>query len=111
MIISAKLKNARISEMKMRPILKKLKGLPLEKAVDFLSFSTKKASFLVKKLLQSVIANAEHNNSIDVENLFIYRIYVSKGTRLKRFRARAKGRSNTIIKRSCHVFVEAKEKL
>jgi len=110
MIVHAKYMNARISEQKVQPILKKIRGLSLEKAVDILTFSNKKASFFVKKVLRSVIANAEHNNGIDIDQLFIYHIYVCAGSSLKRFKIRAKGRSNRMLKRNCHIFVEVKER-
>lgn len=110
MIVRAKYMNARISGQKVHPILKKIRGLPLEKAIDILTFSNKKASFFVKKVLRSVIANAEHNNGIDIDQLFIYRIYACHGSSLKRFKTRAKGRSNKILKRNCHIFVEIKER-
>lgn len=110
MIVNAKYMNARISEQKIQPVLKTIRGLPLERAIDILTFSNKKASFFVKKVLRSVIANAEHNNGIDIDQLFIYRIYVCSGSNLKRFKIRAKGRSNRILKRNCHIFVEVKER-
>jgi len=110
MIVSAVFKNARISGQKVQPVLNKIRGLSVEQAVDILTFSNKKASFFVKKVLKSVIANAEHNNGFDVDQLFIYRIYVCPGASLKRFKIRAKGRSNRIIKRNCHIFVEVKER-
>jgi len=110
MIVNAKYMNARISEQKVQPILKKIRGLSLEKAVDILTFSNKKASFFVKKVLRSVIANAEHNNGLDIDQLFIYRIYVCSGSSLKRFKIRAKGRSNRMLRKNCHIFVEVKER-
>jgi len=110
MIVSAVIKNVRMSSQKVRPVLDKIRGLSVEKAIDILAFSNKKASFFIKKLLESVIANAEHNNGLDIDQLFIYRIYVGVGPSLKRFETRAKGRSNKLIKRSCHIFVEVKER-
>lgn len=110
MVVSAVLKNVRISEKKVYPVLNKIRGLSVEEAINILSFSNKKASFFVKKILKSVIANAEHNNGMDIDNLFIFRIYACSGTKLKRLNIRAKGRSDKIIKRSCHIFIKVKER-
>lgn len=109
MIVKAILKNVRISGRKVKPVLDKIRGLLIEKAINILTFSNKKSAFIVKKLLRSVIANAEHNNNLNIDKLIIYRIYVCQGPSLKRARMRAKGRSNRIIKRSCHIFVNVKE--
>lgn len=111
MIIRASIKNVRISYQKVMPVLNFIRNMCIDKAVDILTFSNKKSAFFVNKLLKSVISNAEHNNSVDIDNLFIYRIYVTNGPSLKRFSIRAKGRSNRIIKRSCHIYVEVKERL
>lgn len=109
MIVSAVYKNAKISWRKVNPILKVIRGLPAEKAIDILTFSNKKASFCVKKVIKSAIANAENNNGLDIDKLHVFSIYVTPGNCFKRFRARAKGRSNKIIKRNCHIFVKIKE--
>lgn len=111
MIISASVKNVRISSQKVMPVLNYIRNMKVEDAVDVLTFSSKKSAFFVNKLLKSVISNAEHNNSIDIDNLFIYRIYVTNGASLKRFSIRAKGRSNRIFKRSCHIYIEVKERV
>lgn len=110
MSVSAIFKNARISGQKVQPILDKIRGLSVEKAIDMLTFSNKKSSFLVKKVLKSVVANAEHNNGFDIDQLFINSVYVCQGSSFKRFKIRAKGRSNRIIKRNCHIFIEVKER-
>ncbi len=110
MIVSAVLRNIRMSDQKVRPVINKIRGLSIEKAVDILTFSNKKASFFVKNILKSVIANAEHNNGMDIDNLFIYSVYVCAGTNLKRLKMRAKGRSNKIIRKSCHIFIKVKER-
>ncbi len=89
MIVSAVIKNVRISSQKVQPVLDKIRGLSVEKAIDILTFINKKASFLVKKILGSIIANAEHNNGLDIDLLVIYRIYVGVGPTLKRFETRA----------------------
>lgn len=110
MIISAKLKNARISSQKIRPILNKIRLLNVENAINILTHTNKKAAFLVKKLLISVVANAENNNNLNIENLYIYKIYSTDGMKLKRLKPRAKGRSDRIIKKHSHIFVYIKEK-
>lgn len=110
MIISAVLKNAKISSQKVVPLLNVIRNMYVERAIDILTFSNKKSAFFVRKLLKSAISNAEHNNGIDIDNLFIYRIYTTCGSSLKRFMTRAKGRSNRIFKRSCHIYIELKEK-
>lgn len=109
MIVRAVARNVRISPQKVMIILNSIRKRKLNEAINFVSFSNKKASFIIKKLLMSVMANAEHNYSLDIDSLFICCIYVGAGSTLKRFKPRAKGRSNTIIKRSSHIFVEVKE--
>ncbi len=111
MIIRASVKNVRISSQKVMPVLNFLRNMRVEQAIDVLTFSTKKSAFFVKKLLRSVISNAEHNAGMDIDNLFIYSLYVTNGSSLKRFRVMAKGRSSRIVKRSCHIYIEVKEKI
>ncbi len=111
MIVSAVLRNVKISSQKVCPVVKKVRNMSIEKAMDILTFSNKKASFFVKKILKSVVANAENNNNLDVDKLFVYCIYVCAAASLKRSNLRAKGKSDKIIKRSCHIFVKVKEKL
>lgn len=103
--VTATYKNARISPQKVRVVAGKLKGMPVEKAIDFLLYSNKKAAEIIRKVLMSAIANAEHNDSLDIDELKITNVVVDKGMQLKRWRARAKGRSAKIIKRSSHVTV------
>lgn len=110
MIVSAVAKNVMISSQKVQPVLDKIRGLSVSKAFDILTFSNKKASFFIKKLLGSVVANAEHNNNLNVDQLFVYRIYVGAGPTLKRMDVKAKGKSNKLLIRSCHIFVEIKER-
>lgn len=110
MIIRARAKNIRISSQKVVPVLNFIRNMHVEKAIDILTFSNKKAAFFVKKLLKSAISNAEHNNGLDIDNLFISSIYVTNGPSLKRFKIRAKGRSNRIFKRSSHIYIEVKER-
>ena len=109
MEISAKLKNAPLSAQKARLVGDQIRGLAVEKALDTLKFSTKKAAAIMVKVLESAIANAEHNESADVDELFVSTVFVNEGTTLKRVRARAKGRANHILKRTCHITVKVSE--
>lgn len=105
MEVSARYRYAQISAQKVRLIADQIRGLSAEKATMLLRFSTKKAADLVKKVVDSAVANAEHNKGLDIDELFISRIFVDEGPRAKRFRARARGRGNQILKRSCHITV------
>ena len=102
---SASLRGARLSAQKGRLVADQVRGLPVEKALNILSFSPKKGAVIIKKVLESAIANAEHNDGADVDDLKVKTIYVEKGAVLKRFTARAKGRGNRISKQSCHVYL------
>jgi large subunit ribosomal protein L22 len=102
---TAKLKNARISAQKVRLVADQVRGLPVEKAEQLLAFSPKKAAHIVKKVLLSAIANAEHNEGADIDELRVSRIMVDEGPTLKRGRARAKGRGTQILKRNSHITV------
>lgn len=99
----AKLSDARLSPQKARLVADQVRGLSVERALNLLSFSPKKAAQIIKKLLHSAIANAEHNQGLDVDSLSVKRIFVDEAPRLKRFSPRAKGRANRIVKRSCHI--------
>jgi large subunit ribosomal protein L22 len=103
MEVAAKLKGARISAQKARLVADQVRGKPVEEALSLLEFSPKKAAHLVKKLLDSAIANAENNEGADVDELKISSIFVDEGTTMKRLRPRAKGRADRILKRSCHI--------
>lgn len=103
--VSAKLSDARLSPQKARLVVDLVRGLPVARALNILSFSPKKAAQIVKKLLVSAIANAEHNQGLDVDRLSIARIFVNEAPRLKRATQRAKGRGNRIVKRNCHITV------
>ena len=105
MSTSAKLKYARISAQKMRLVADQIRGLPVDRALNILQFSNKKAAALVRKALESAIANAEHNDGADIDELKVTRIHVEKGSVLKRFAARAKGRGVRILKPTCHIYV------
>ena len=102
---TAKLRGARISAQKVRLVADQVRGMPVEKAEQLLAFSTKKAAHIVKKVLLSAIANAEHNEGADIDTLKVKTIYVDQGAVLKRFTARAKGRGNRISKPTCHITV------
>lgn len=106
----AKLKYARISPQKARLVGDLIKGESVEQALDTLSFSTKKASAIVKKILESAIANAEHNEGADIDELKVSNVMVDQGPVYKRMRARAKGRGNRILKRTSHITVTVANK-
>jgi large subunit ribosomal protein L22 len=109
MEVSAKLNNAPMSAQKARLVGDQIRGLPVEKALSVLRFSSKKAAAIIKKLLDSAIANAEHNESADIDDLVVKTVFVNEGASLKRVRARAKGRANHILKRTCHITVKVAE--
>lgn len=105
MQVSAKLEHARISAQKARLVADQVRGMSAEKALQLLSFSSKKAAALVKKILESAIANAEHNEGADVDELKVSTICVDEGPTMKRIKPRAKGRANRILKRTSHITV------
>ncbi|HNL23067.1 MAG TPA: 50S ribosomal protein L22 [Rhodocyclaceae bacterium] len=82
-----------------------VRGKPVGQALNILAFCPKKGAGIVKKVLESAIANAEHNDGADIDELKVKTIYVEKGMVLKRFTARAKGRGNRIIKPTCHIYL------
>lgn len=106
----AKLTYARISPQKCRLVADQIRGLPVEQALQLLAFSPKKGAGIVKKVLESAIANAEHNDGADIDELKVARIFVDQGPTLKRMHARAKGRGNRILKRTSHITVTVAEK-
>jgi len=103
MEVAAKLKGARLSAQKARLVADQIRGRSVGEALDILNFSTKKGAHLVRKLLESAIANAEHNEGADVDELSVATIYVDEGMTMKRIKPRAKGRADRILKRSCHI--------
>ena len=109
MEVQAKLKHARISAQKARLVANQIRGLSVEKALNLLSFSNKKAASLIKGALTSAIANAEHNDGMDINELYVSTVHVDEGPTMKRFEARAKGRGNRILKRTSHVTVKVAE--
>lgn len=106
MEVSAKLRGARMSAQKARLVADEVRGKPVGEALNLLEFSKKKAAHLVRKLLNSAIANAENNEGADVDELRISTIFVDEGLTMKRMRARAKGRGDRILKRTCHITVK-----
>lgn len=109
MATSAVLKTTRLSPQKGRLVADQIRGLAVGDALNLLTFSNKKAAQIIKKVLESAIANAEHNDGADVDELKISTIFVDEGPLLKRMRARAKGRANRILKRTSHITVEVSE--
>jgi large subunit ribosomal protein L22 len=105
----AKLKNIRISAQKVRLVADQVRGLKVDRAINLLTFSEKKAAALMKKLLESAVANAEHNDGLDIDELFIEHVSVDEGPTMKRWRARARGRTAKILKRTSHVTIKVKE--
>lgn len=106
MEVAAKHRGARISAQKARLVADQIRGKGVEDALETLSFSTKKAAQLMKKVLESAIANAEHNDGLDVDDLTVSTVYVDEGPTMKRIRPRAKGRADRIFKRTCHITVK-----
>jgi len=109
MATSAKLKYARISPQKVRLVANQIRGLPVERALNVLNFSKHKAAAIIKKVLESAIANAEHNDGADIDELKVSAICVDQGPTLKRLRPRARGRADRIIKRMSHLSVTVVE--
>ena len=99
------LRGVRLSDQKGRLVADQIRGLPVDKALSILTFSPKKGAGIIKKVLESAIANAEHNDGADIDELKVKTIYVEKGMVRKRFTARAKGRGNRIIKPTCHIYL------
>lgn len=110
MQVSAVLRNAELSPQKVRLVAKEIRGMNVEPALEKLSFIPKKAAKVLKKLLESALANAEHNEGADIDELRISKLCVDKASVLKRFRPRAKGRANRIIKHRCHIQIEVADK-
>lgn len=102
---NATLRGVRLSAQKGRLVADLVRGKSVDQALNILTFSPKKGADIIKKVLESAIANAEHNDGSDIDTLKVTRIYVEKGSMLKRFTARAKGRGNRIVKPTCHIFL------
>ncbi|MEW5880538.1 MAG: 50S ribosomal protein L22 [Pseudomonadota bacterium] len=102
---TASVRGVRLSAQKGRLVADLVRGKPVDKALNILAFTQKKAAGIIKKALESAIANAEHNDGADIDELKVTKIYVEKASTLRRFSARAKGRGTRINKQTCHVFV------
>ena len=105
MQVNAKLYGAKLSAQKGRLVADMVRGQKVDRALNILAFTPKKAAQIIKKVLESAIANAEHNNGADIDELKVTQIFVERGTFLRRFQARAKGRANRIMKPTCHIYV------
>ena len=105
MEVAAKLRQAQISAQKSRLVADLIRGLSVAEAVDVLTFSDQKAAGIIRKLGLSAAANAENNEGADIDELRISKIFVDEGPTFKRFKPRAKGRANQILKRTCHITV------
>ena len=105
-ITKASARYLRYSAQKARLVVNQIRKLSINNAITVLTFSHKRSAKDIKKILLSAIANAEENSGLDVDDLLIHRIYVDEGNRIRRHRARAKGRAGSIIKRTCHITVE-----
>lgn len=109
MEVRAVLRNAGLSEQKARLVADQIRGVKVERALEILTFSPKEAAGIIKKVLESAIANAENNHGADIDELRVSSIYVDKGMMLKRMRARARGRGNRILKKYCHITVKVSD--
>jgi large subunit ribosomal protein L22 len=101
----ASLRGAHLSAQKGRLVADMVRGMPVDKAMNILAFSPKKGASLVKKLLESAIANAEHNDGADIDTLKVKTIHVERGSFQRRFHARAKGRGTRVLRHSCHIYL------
>ena len=102
---TAIVRGVRLSAQKGRLVADLVRGKPVDKALNILAFTQKRAAVIIKKALESAIANAEHNDGADIDDLRVKKIYVEKATTLRRFSARAKGRGTRISKQTSHIFV------
>ena len=110
MEVAAKLKGARLSAQKARLVVNQIRGKSIAEALNILAFSHKKGAVIVKKVLESAVANAENNEGFDAEDLKVSTVFVDEGMTLKRIKPRAKGRADRILKRTCHITVKVAEK-
>lgn len=106
----AKLRFARISPQKARLVADEVRGMPVERALDTLQFSTKKAAHIVRKVLESAVANAEHNEGADIDELKVSTIMVDEGPTMKRMKPRARGSADRIFKRTSHVTIRVADR-
>ena len=105
MQVAAKLKFTRLSPQKCRLVCDQIRGLPIDRALDILKFSRKGSAAVLKKVLDSAIANAEHNHGADIDELKIAKVYADQGPTFKRMQAKAKGRGSRILKPTCHITI------
>jgi len=106
----AVLRGVRLSAQKARLVADQIRGLPVDKALNVLTFSPKRGAAIIRKVLESAIANAEHNEGADIDELRVSVIHVERGTFMRRFMPRAKGRANRIMKPTCHIFLTVGDK-
>ncbi|HET7314964.1 50S ribosomal protein L22 [Salinisphaera sp.] len=106
----AKLRFARISPQKARLVADEVRGMPVERALEMLEFSTKKAAAIVRKVLESAVANAEHNEGADIDELTVATIMVDEGPTMKRMKPRARGSADRILKRTSHVTIRVADR-
>ena len=107
--VTAKLRSARVSSRKARLVANQIRGKKVEEALDILTHDLQKSSDIVKKVLESAIANAEHNQGLDIDTLFVSKILVDDSFTMKRIRARARGRADRYFKRSCNINLTLEE--
>ena len=105
MNVEAKLYGVRLSAQKGRLVADLIRGKPVDQAMSLLAYTPKKGALIMKKVLESAVANAEHNDGADIDTLKVKRVFVERGMFLKRFQARAKGRGNRVLKHTCHIFI------
>ena len=106
----AKLRFARISPQKARLVADEVRGMPVERALETLQFSTKKAAHIVRKVLESAVANAEHNEGADIDELKVATIMVDEGPTMKRMKPRARGSADRIFNRTSHVTIRVADR-
>lgn len=109
MEVTAKLKNAPLSAQKGRLVADMIRSMNVSRALDILKFTPKKGAQIMRKLLESAVANAENNNGVDIDELKIGMVFVDEAATLKRISPRAKGRANRICKRTCHITIKVSD--
>ena len=107
---TAKLRSARVSSQKARLIANQIRGKHIEEALGILSFAPQKSAHIIKKILESAIANADHNQGLDIDSLYVSTIAVDECFTMKRVRSRARGRADRYFKRSCNIALTLEEK-
>tara|TARA_B000000460_G_scaffold243062_1_gene211513 strand:- start:146 stop:484 length:339 start_codon:yes stop_codon:yes gene_type:complete len=107
--VRAKLRSARVSSQKARLVANQIRGKQVEEALDILTFDLQKSAHIVKKILESAIANAEHNKGLDIDTLYVSKIVVDESFTIKRIRPRARGRADRYFRRSCNIALTLEE--